>query len=136
MQENMQTDTETDPEVPLELHPLCKLFPPLSGEGLKVLADDIKALGQLEPIVIYEGMILDGRNRYEACRLAGERPKFEEFGGGDPFDLVVSKNMNRRNLDKSQRALIAAELETLAHGGDTQKDSNRKQPVFAKVHVG
>ncbi len=64
----------------MEFHPLSKLFfPLLSGEELKALADNIAVRGLLEPITTHEGMILEGRNRYQACRLAGVQPRFEEY---------------------------------------------------------
>lgn len=75
------------------------------------LAEDIKANGLLEPIVLYEGMILDGRNRHAACLLAVVEPKFAEANGiGSPVLYVVSKNLHRRHLTVSQRAAIAAEV--------------------------
>ena len=58
----------------LTLHPACKLFPKLSKEELKELAADIKAKGLLNLIVLYEGQILDGRNRFLACKIAKVSP--------------------------------------------------------------
>jgi ParB-like chromosome segregation protein Spo0J len=55
----------------LQPHPLAALFPELPPEELTELARDIKARGQLEPIIVYKGLILDGRNRYLACQKAG-----------------------------------------------------------------
>jgi hypothetical protein len=62
-------------------------------------------------------MILDGRNRYNACKMAGVEPHFEDFGDvADPLAAVVSLNLQRRHLDPSQRALIAAKLATMRRG--------------------
>ena len=55
----------------LTAHPLSEAFPLLEGEELQALADDIKANGLREKLVVYDGMILDGRNRYAACTMAG-----------------------------------------------------------------
>lgn len=94
----------------MQTHPLCELFPVLDAEDLAALAVDIKAHGQREPILLFEGAILDGRNRFKACQMAGVAPKFKAFTGDDPAALVASLNLHRRHLNESQRAMLAAEL--------------------------
>jgi DNA modification methylase len=59
---------------------------------------------------MYEGKLLDGRNRWEACALAGVEPRFTEFDGDDPIGWVVSQNLVRRHLNASQRAVVAFDL--------------------------
>ena len=56
--------------VDFALHPLCAISPRLTGPDLEELANDIKINGLLTPIVIHDGMILDGGNRYAACQKA------------------------------------------------------------------
>ena len=92
-------------------HPACLLFPKLSPEELQELAEDIKARGLLHDIVRYKGMILDGRNRLAACKIAGVKPRFAEWDGkGSPVEWVISENLIRRHLTSSQRAVIALDL--------------------------
>lgn len=103
----------------LKFHPLADLLPLLEGEELKRLAEDIRANGLLEPIVLTpDGRILDGRNRFRACRLAKVQPRFETIR--EPEDewlaLVVSRNIRRRHLTPSQTAAFAAELVSTSHG--------------------
>ena len=97
---------------PLKSHPAAGAFPLLEGDELQELADDIRAQGLLEPIVVHEGMILDGRNRQRACELAGVEPRYQEWvsNGRTPLEFVVAKNLHRRHLTPAQRAAIAAEL--------------------------
>ena len=64
---------------PLEPHPFAALFPELPSEELTQLARNIQERRQLEPIILYKGLILDGRNRYRACQIAGVKPRTEEF---------------------------------------------------------
>jgi len=87
------------------------LLPKLTGEELQVLATDIKERGLIHEIVLYEGKILDGRNRYEACKIAGVQPRFKDWKGkGSPLGWVISTNLVRRHLTASQRAVIAHDL--------------------------
>lgn len=93
-------------------HPLANLFPMLVTEQLEELANDIKKNGLVEPIVLHEAKILDGRNRYQACEIAGVLPRFVEWKGegGSPLHYVLSQNLHRRHLTTAQRAAIAAEV--------------------------
>lgn len=92
-------------------HPACLLFPKLSREELQALSADIKVRGLLQPIVTYQEQILDGRNRLEACDLAGVEPRFVEWDGtGSPTEWAISANLFRRHLTSSQRAVVAYDL--------------------------
>lgn len=91
----------------------------LDPKALGELADDIAEHGLRQPIILLDGQILDGRNRYEASVMAGVEPRVETFNGDDPLTYVVSANLKRRHLDESQRAMVAARLATL-HDGQRQ----------------
>jgi hypothetical protein len=78
----------------------------------------IKENGLKEPIVLLDGAILDGRNRYNACVAAGVKPTFVPFQGDDPVQFVIDANINRRHLNDSQRAMLAATLATLKVGAN------------------
>jgi len=96
----------------IENHPASMLFPMMELTEIKKLADDIRDNGQLEPITLYHGQILDGRNRYQACQLVGVEPRFREVDGelSSPVHYVISQNLHRRHLSVSQRAIVAAEM--------------------------
>jgi len=93
-----------------ESHPVADIFPMLPPDELQRLADDIAARGLLEPVVMLDDMILDGRNRYAACKLAGVTPDFVTFSGNDALGYVIAKNLHRRHLNESQRAVVAAKI--------------------------
>jgi ParB-like chromosome segregation protein Spo0J len=106
------TPIDTPPARPAP-HPICLLIPSADDDELQDLTDDIRAHGLIDPIVLFEGMILDGRNRAAACERAGVAPRYAQFGGGreDALILVISHNLKRRHLTKQAiaDALVAAE---------------------------
>jgi ParB-like chromosome segregation protein Spo0J len=107
----------------IPFHPLADLFPLTQGADFDDLVADIRANGQIEPIILFEDKILDGRNRYLACIAAGVEPKVAPFSKDDPLAFVISANLRRRHLDESQRAMVAAKLATL------QRGDNQHSPI-------
>lgn len=107
----------------MNFHPLSELFPLMQGREFDELVADVKANGLREPIWTYDGQILDGRNRWRACESAqvAHRP-MREYTGDDPVSFVVSLNLHRRHLDESQRAVVAARISNMPHGGDYTSD--------------
>ena len=85
-------------------HPLSAAFPAMSADDLEALTNDIATHGQREPGVLYEGQVLDGWHRYQACEWAGTEFVAVEFTGTDPVAFVISRNAHRRHLTASQRA--------------------------------
>jgi ParB-like chromosome segregation protein Spo0J len=117
----------------LEPHPLSAIFPPISEEDFGKLAADIKLNDLHQPIVRYQGKILDGNNRYRACELVKIAPKFADFNGDDAAarNYVISANIYRRHLSPDQRRDIIA---ALLKADPTQ--SNRQVAEQAKAsHV-
>lgn len=114
----------------LSFHPIAAVFPLMTEAELEELADDIRENGLRVPIVLHpDGAILDGRNRYLACRRAGIEPEAVAYDGNDPVGFVVSLNLRRRHLDGSQRAMVGARIATLPHGGDRRSDQAANLPV-------
>lgn len=93
-------------------HPASLLFPLMDGIELQRLMDDVREHGLLEPIVLLEGQVLDGRNRLRACENVGVAPRFIEWesNGLTPTEWVVSMNLHRRHLTTAQRAALALDL--------------------------
>lgn len=108
-----------------ELHPLCTLFPRLSGAEFDALREDIKANGLRTPIVLHGGMILDGGNRYRACVEAGIEPQFTEFDGGSLVAFVLSANLHRRHMSAGQQAAIVASAQDWAKAQPASRPSEK-----------
>jgi transposase-like protein len=102
-------------------HPAADVFPLMREEDLQKLADDIRQCGQLDDIEVLEGtsQIIDGRNRYLACRLAGVEPRTKEISmDGMPYGIyeyAVSKNLLRRQLTAGQRQAVVTKLREGGH---------------------
>jgi len=103
----------------LKFHPLAGIFPLMKGAEFDELVADIKANGLGLPIILYKGMILDGRNRYRALHAFGVPPEFirdhccvtpdciDEQGG--PAAYVISANIRRRHLAPEDKIKILAQ---------------------------
>ena len=116
-------------------------MPKTEFEALKA---DIATNGLREPIVLYQGKVLDGRHRYLACKeLEGqgqlpERPAdgwFRLFDGTDADAklYVTSLNMFRRHLNKSQRAMILVSAGLVApppEGGRRRKPGTGRDAIM------
>ena len=111
---------------------------PYSKDRLEELAHMMRKNGwdKTTPIVIWEGVILDGRHRYEAAEIAEVEPTYTTFVGTleDAWDHVeVAHDVNdTRPITSEQRKFFLARrmnaLGVQSQGGDRQSDeakSNR-----------
>jgi hypothetical protein len=94
----------------LSAHPLADMFPMIGDgpefEGLKA---SIATGGIREPIKLFDGKILDGRNRYKAATSVGHKftpLNFEEFKGtlAEAEQYVIDTNVHRRHLSAEAKA--------------------------------
>lgn len=88
-----------------DVHESADTFDMLDDSAFEKLKASIDKHGQLVPIVLYDGKILDGRNRAKACDQLGLRPKtttLEEVES--PAVWAYEINENRRHLTASQKA--------------------------------
>lgn len=108
----------------MKFHPYSEVFPLLNGADFDALVEDITRHGLREPLWIYKGQILDGRNRFLACQKARVKPATRKFTGDDDAALahVVSANVHRRHMDASQRAMAAARISTLRLGANQHSE--------------
>jgi hypothetical protein len=93
----------------LHRHPLSAAFPDMPADELQALVDDIEVGGQRVPIMLFDGMVLDGWHRLQAClRLLMPVVCQTLPEDIDPRRWVISQNVSRRHLNASQRALALA----------------------------
>lgn len=102
----------------VQFHPLADTFPLLEGDEFDGLVKDIEEHGMRHPVVLFEGKILDGRNRYRAAQKLGVAHRETKFEGeyDDAVRLVISENIHRRHLSPADRAIAAESLATALQG--------------------
>lgn len=108
----------------------------LDEDELQALADDIRDLGQLQPIVLdSSGRILDGRNRLRACELAEVEPEYITYSGTNPSAYTLSVNLRRRSLSKGQAAMIAAKACSVAEHDPRSETERSARSVSEQAGV-
>lgn len=93
----------------LKYHALSEYFPMLNFEDRKKLKESIAQIGLLEPIMLYEGRILDGRNRYEVCLELDIEPHFKVIVK-NAFAIAIAANLARRHMSGVQRGGVLRKL--------------------------
>jgi hypothetical protein len=115
----------------MEVHPAAQIFPLMGQKELESLAEDIKANGLRQSVVLTaDGKLLDGRNRLAACKLAGVEPTTVSSNGDDPVALVVSLNVKRRSMTAGQRAVSAAEAWPLIGNNANKRASTDRYKIL------
>jgi len=92
----------------LGFHPLANVFPLLDGAEFDALREDIQTHGLREPVLLYESVILDGRNRYRACQEAGVEPSFVAYGPREAYDIEYLDSLHDSTV--RPRALISEDI--------------------------
>lgn len=124
-----------------EIHPMAAALPNITGVEYIQLYESIKEHGQRVPIVLYEGRVVDGRNRLRACQELEIEPDVTDWVPPNPIgtknmieddlmEWIIDVNVNRRHLSQSQRAMAASDIETARHGGNKKcSQSEVKTPI-------
>jgi hypothetical protein len=130
--ERLSDNTSPIANQAFDFHPLADIFPLMEGAEFDELVADIAANKLRDKILLYEGMILDGRNRYRALRKLGLGPEqirehccvtrcCIDSDHGGPAAYVISANIHRRHLTAEQkRELIARLLKMIPEASDRQ----------------
>lgn len=83
----------------------------MRGDDFSALVNDIKKKGLILPIILFDGTIVDGKNRYRACLKINVAPVFMDYKGKlSAIDLVTSLNSIRRSDSPAAKAEIAKRI--------------------------
>ena len=105
-------------------------IPPLTKEEYEQLEANILADGVvINPLIVWNGVIVDGHNRYRILQAHPEIPfQLHEKTFSDRYEVIawICKNqLGRRNLTPAQRKYLIGkqyEAEKARHGGDRKSD--------------
>ncbi len=102
-----------------EQHPYGQLIPKMKAKQFSDLQASIEANDLQMPIILFEGKVLDGWNRYTACNNINENQpdravkiRYETFEGspGQAMAFVLNANLNRRHLTEQDRIKVALKV--------------------------
>lgn len=116
------------------------LLPELDAETYTALEKDISANGMIDPIVIWNGFIADGHNRYSICkahRVAEvEVKELRKTTKSEVMQWIVDHQFGKRNLKKSEQVRLLLKVEEQIQreakerqakaGGDKKSDDYKK----------
>ena len=100
------------------------LIPPLNEEELKLLEESLVADGCESPLIVWNGVIVDGHNRYAICRKHEIPFAIQEknFSSRDDAMLWMLRNqLGRRNLNSYQRVELVLKFEPLVKSAAEQR---------------
>lgn len=118
------------------LHDLCILWNQAADDDLDQMMESTKRLGGIwnEPGTVWNGLLLDGRNRQIVCQNLGVPYEYREFSGTyeQAREYVIAKNLARRHLTQDQKTMFAVIMakvdEKYGHGNGARPRD------IAKVH--
>ncbi len=106
-------------DYPWPVHPAADVFPLITGPEWDAFVEDVRERDVEEPVWLFDGRLLDGRNRARACLVLGLDIPTQQFVGteAEAIRFVIRQNITKhRHLTSEQRAFAAASLATLANG--------------------
>lgn len=100
------------------------LIPRLTDDEFKQLEENVLRDGITEPLVVWNGTLIDGHNRYKLAKKHGLDFKTREmaFDSENDAEIWIIKNQfGRRNLSKYDRSILALKLKPVIAEKQKQK---------------
>lgn len=127
-----------NPTEEVKIHEMADAFPLPEGNEFEQLKSSIEAEGQQVPVIMHNGVLLDGRSRWRACRELGRMVKHVEWHGpGTVEEMILATNLWRRHLTTGQKAAIAVKLlPSIELQADERSKAGKAADPSAKLHQG
>lgn len=132
----MSFDTHSVNQLPiLTIDPEFKaLIPPLLPEERSGLESMIVAEGCRDALVTWQGVLIDGHNRYEICQNHGIPFRVEEKdfdSRDDVIEWIYQNQLSRRNLTDEKRTYLIGKAYSHRknrYGGDRKSEEVKSSP--------
>lgn len=130
----METEQSIEVIGGMKVHPAASLFPLIEGEDFDDLVFSIKTMGVLQPIIVSNGVLIDGRNRLRAVTKLRQEGRTislptKELDPETPniCEYIFDTNAHRRNLTPDQTAMISTDVWPMIA---KERDSKQKSTQF------
>ena len=90
----------------LPIHALARAFPAQSPDIYEGMKASIDAIGQLQPIAVWQGHVIDGAHRYRACLELGIEPEYNYLA--DDTDPETGLRTQVLTPDRPRRVAVVA----------------------------
>lgn len=113
-----------------------ELIPPLSDDEKNQLEENILREGVRDPIVVWNGIIIDGHNRYEIAQKHGlpfETVELELESREAVRQWMIMNQIGRRNLSMYERSLLALKLKDQIRHSENNTNTRAKLAEIADV---
>lgn len=110
------------------------LLQPLSDQEYQGLEEDIIKHGCLNPIITWNGLIVDGHNRFQICRKLDLEHTSKEISFADRDEAklwILGHQLKRRNLNDFQRGEMALRMKEII----TKKAKENQRAGGGSVHL-
>jgi hypothetical protein len=123
----------------LVAHNLANLMPMIEGKKFEELIESVSKNLQY-PIILYEGRILDGRNRYRALKTLNHvftSADFEVFEGtrDEAETKVIDLNMVRRQMTNKEKEEVIRRM-ILKYPDDSNRGIAKRCGITSHAQVG
>lgn len=103
------------------------ILPPLKDYELKELEESILRYGILDPLVVWNCILLDGHARYEIAKRHNLPFKIVEVKNvadrDEAFNWIIYNQLGRRSLTEYERVKLVIELEKILNSDDSDDGS-------------
>lgn len=102
------------------------LIPPLTADERKMLEESILSEGCRDVLITWNGILIDGHNRYEICTEHGlpfQTVEYQFEDRDEAIEWIIRNQFGRRNLPLYERARLALRLKPVI--AEKAKDNQR-----------